>query len=202
MIDAESLPRDPASVTPHAMAFGRMGRALRYAVGGSAVGPAINAPYAVAFCDGRSGLVCGGGARPEPSAVRTLVPRSANKAVASLRMCFTLRFAAGSGRCAPCGAAGAALHTCGSKLRCILPPLRTHRSRNHRAHCGVSPVGCSPRCHRPLIPRATSARAATVTLLASPSGPPLHRPLRGLGGRSWCAVRPVRCGGSMACRPP
>ena len=146
--------REPASFTPHAMAYGRMGRALRYIPRGSEVAPALNVA-------------------PSP-VVRTLVVPIMPIRLSRCSVLFT-RFA-GSGRKLPSGQQGLPFTNTDQRSAFSYPPCAPV------VPATIAPIAASLRsvvvcvCHRGRFPRTAFNRAAKFTILAGLSGPPLHRP--------------------------
>jgi len=164
------IPRRPRHASRPALRFPWCGRWFRdqRAVGG---GLRVD----------RCRLVCGGGARPggfRSSDVGSA--HCANKAVASLRICSPASRApvAGSLR----GSRG-----CPEQIRIEAPLYPTppaHPSfRQQSRQWAVAALMCAGRvAHHAFRSDRGRPGPPIVTILAGHSGPPLHRPLRGLGG--------------------
>ncbi len=161
MSHAEHLAHEPASFTPHALAYGRMGRALRYVSGISA--SCLRAQRRTVAGSSNVGL-----------------SNHANKAVASLRMCSPAARALVA--TLPPGQQGLPFTHADRSSALSYPPCAPV------VPATIAPIAASLRSvvccvgHRSVTARPTLCRAAKCTILAGLSGPPLHRLLRRLGG--------------------
>jgi len=163
---------------------GARGRQLRRQPRGAPAAPKPPSPVCVVGGGrrvDRSRPVGGGGARPSASWSSDVgSAHCANKAVASLRICSPASRApvAGSLR----GSRGCPEHM---RIKAPLyptPPAHPSFRQQSRQWAVAALMGAGRVAHHGFRSDRGRLRPPIVTILAGHSGPPLHRPLRGLGG--------------------